>query len=164
MIFRGWGLFWILGNALGMLAWFYVTNTLGTTHASDSERKKQCTSTNTSHPLSCGSLLWFSSPQEEKPLCTQTGDLLGLYPSFLWGTFTYHMPERNTTQQRGTSLKDPWVCARQHSDTAGEESTREGAPLDLLFTNREGIVGDVMARGHLWAQISWNYNFWFLEK
>ncbi|KAK4825246.1 hypothetical protein QYF61_025645, partial [Mycteria americana] len=29
------------------------------------------------------------------------------------------------------------------------EPTREGAPLDLLFTNREGLVGDVMVGGRL---------------
>ena len=29
------------------------------------------------------------------------------------------------------------------------EPTREGAPLDLLFANREGLVGDVMVGGHL---------------
>ncbi|GAB0203778.1 hypothetical protein GRJ2_002843400 [Grus japonensis] len=29
------------------------------------------------------------------------------------------------------------------------EPTREGAPLDLLFANREGLVGDVMIGGHL---------------
>ena len=33
--------------------------------------------------------------------------------------------------------------------TAGSEPTREGAPLDLLFVNREGLVGDVMVGGHL---------------
>ena len=29
------------------------------------------------------------------------------------------------------------------------EPTRGGAPLDLLFTNREGLVGDVMVRSCL---------------
>jgi len=29
------------------------------------------------------------------------------------------------------------------------EPTREGASLDLLFINREGLVGDVVLRGHL---------------
>jgi len=29
------------------------------------------------------------------------------------------------------------------------ESTRGGASLDLLFTNREELVGDVVAGGHL---------------
>ena len=29
------------------------------------------------------------------------------------------------------------------------EPTREGAPLDLLFANRDGLVGDVMVGGHL---------------
>jgi len=29
------------------------------------------------------------------------------------------------------------------------EPTREGALLDLLFMNREGLVGDVMVGGHL---------------
>jgi len=29
------------------------------------------------------------------------------------------------------------------------ESAREGTPLDLLFVNREGLVGDVMVGGHL---------------
>jgi len=29
------------------------------------------------------------------------------------------------------------------------EPTREGAPLDLFFANRDGLVGDVMVRGHL---------------
>ena len=29
------------------------------------------------------------------------------------------------------------------------ESTRGGALLDLLFTNREGLVGDVVVRSHL---------------
>ena len=29
------------------------------------------------------------------------------------------------------------------------EPTREGTPLDLLFVNREGLVGDVMVGGHL---------------
>ena len=29
------------------------------------------------------------------------------------------------------------------------EPTREGAPLDLLFMNREGLVGDVMVGGRL---------------
>jgi len=29
------------------------------------------------------------------------------------------------------------------------EPTRGGASLDLLFTNREGLVGDVVVRGHL---------------
>lgn len=29
------------------------------------------------------------------------------------------------------------------------ESSREGSPLDLLFLNREGLVGDVVVRGHL---------------
>ncbi|KAK4825595.1 hypothetical protein QYF61_000684 [Mycteria americana] len=29
------------------------------------------------------------------------------------------------------------------------EPTREGAPLDLLFTNRDGLVSHVMVRGHL---------------
>jgi len=30
------------------------------------------------------------------------------------------------------------------------EPTRGGASLDLLFTNREGLVGDVVVEGHLW--------------
>ena len=30
------------------------------------------------------------------------------------------------------------------------EPTRGAAPLDLLFTNREGLVGDVEAGGCLW--------------
>ena len=34
-------------------------------------------------------------------------------------------------------------------DKLVSEPTREGAPLDLLFVNREGLVGDVMAGGHL---------------
>ena len=29
------------------------------------------------------------------------------------------------------------------------EPTREGTPLDLLFENKEGLVCDVMAGGHL---------------
>ncbi len=29
------------------------------------------------------------------------------------------------------------------------EPTRGGASLDLLFTNREGLVGDVVVGGHL---------------
>ena len=29
------------------------------------------------------------------------------------------------------------------------EPTREGAPLDLLFANREGLAGVVMVGGHL---------------
>ena len=29
------------------------------------------------------------------------------------------------------------------------EPVRGGASLDLLFTNREGLVGDVVVRGHL---------------
>ena len=29
------------------------------------------------------------------------------------------------------------------------EPTRDGAQLDLLFVNREGLVGDVMVGGHL---------------
>jgi len=29
------------------------------------------------------------------------------------------------------------------------EPTRGGVPLDLLFTNREGLVGDVVVGGHL---------------
>ena len=29
------------------------------------------------------------------------------------------------------------------------DPTREGAPLDLLFVNREGLVGDVVVGGHL---------------
>jgi len=29
------------------------------------------------------------------------------------------------------------------------EPTRRGALLDLLFTNREGLVGNVVVRGHL---------------
>jgi len=29
------------------------------------------------------------------------------------------------------------------------EPTRRGNSLDLLFTNREGLVGDMVVRGHL---------------
>lgn len=29
------------------------------------------------------------------------------------------------------------------------EPTREGVPLDFLFVNREGLVGDVMVGGRL---------------
>lgn len=105
-----------------------------------------------------------SALPNEKSLCVpKKGDLLGLYHSFSWGISTYHKPAGNTVQQRGTSLKDSWVCGRKFPYTAGEGSARKGAPLDL-FGNTERIVGDVMVGSHLWAQRSWNDNFWFSEK
>lgn len=38
------------------------------------------------------------------------------------------------------------------------------ALLDLLFVNREGLVGDVKVGGCLWAQQTQKDSFQFLEK
>jgi len=41
------------------------------------------------------------------------------------------------------------VCGRHFLTQLVGEPTRGGASLDLLFTNREGLVGDVVVGGHL---------------
>ena len=43
------------------------------------------------------------------------------------------------------------------------EPTRGGVPLDLLFTNREGLVGDVVVRGCLGLS-DHDMSFQFLER
>jgi len=44
------------------------------------------------------------------------------------------------------------------------EPTRQGDSLDLLFTNREGLVGDVVVRGHLGLSDHEMPKFWFEVK
>jgi len=41
------------------------------------------------------------------------------------------------------------VCGRDFLTQLVREPTRGGTSLDLLFTNREGLVGDVVVVGHL---------------
>ena len=41
------------------------------------------------------------------------------------------------------------MCGRELLTQLVSEPTKEGASLDLLFVNREGLVGDVMVGGHL---------------
>ena len=61
------------------------------------------------------------------------------------------MSAGNTIQQRGNSLGGSWSAWQIDNFLTQlvSEPTREGAPLDLLFTNREGLVSDVMAGGRL---------------
>jgi len=70
------------------------------------------------------------------------------YSWFSWGTSTCQMSAGNTAgrKQSGRFLE----CV-EHSllTQLVREPTGEGAPLGLLFVNRGGIVGDVMAGGCL---------------
>ncbi|KAK4831172.1 hypothetical protein QYF61_015642 [Mycteria americana] len=61
------------------------------------------------------------------------------------------MSAGNTIQQRGNSLGGSWSVWQIDNFLMQlvSEPTREGAPLDLLFTNREGLVSDVMVGGCL---------------
>lgn len=56
------------------------------------------------------------------------------------------MLDENRVQQRINSLGDSWSVWITSSQVASE-LTREGAPLNLLFANREGVMGGVMVRG-----------------
>lgn len=53
------------------------------------------------------------------------------------------------------------MCERELLDTAAEP-TRGGALLDLLFANREGLVGDVVVKGCLWYNNHKMIEFWVL--
>ena len=68
-------------------------------------------------------------------------------PLFSWGNSTSLIYARNTIQSSlGRFLErveDNFLVQLVR------EPTRGGAPLDLLFTNREGLVGDVKVRSCL---------------
>lgn len=145
-----------------MLAWLYVANALSTAHTSDSEREK----TVHKHQHFSPTVLWQPAlVQLSSGRKAFVNPKLGFSRSLaliLIGDF-YLPHARNTVQQRGTSLKDSWVCGRKFPYTAGEDCTKEGAPLDLLWTLK-GLWLMWWLETTSGFQRSWNDNFWFLEK
>ncbi|GAB0206658.1 hypothetical protein GRJ2_003131400 [Grus japonensis] len=61
-------------------------------------------------------------------------------PDVCW---KYNIAERKQSRRFLACVEDNFLTQLV------SETTREGTPLDLLFVNREGLVGDVMVGGHL---------------
>jgi len=86
--------------------------------------------------------------QTDEIFYQQLGEVSRLLAFILMGTSTYQIPAGNTIQRKQAR----WFleCVEDNFLTQlVSEPTREGAPLDLLFANRERLVGDVMVGGRL---------------
>ena len=66
--------------------------------------------------------------------------LLDIHPDVCW---KYNTAERNQSRRFLEHVEENFLTQLV------SKPTREGAPLDLLFANREGLVGDVMVGGRL---------------
>ncbi|KAK4831046.1 LOW QUALITY PROTEIN: hypothetical protein QYF61_014978 [Mycteria americana] len=77
-------------------------------------------------------------PSEHQKTLVLVGDFN--LPDVCW---KYNTAERKQSRRFLECVADNFLTQQV------SEPTREGAPLDLLFTNREGLVSDVMAGGRL---------------
>ena len=91
--------------------------------------------------------------QDEKAdeiLYKQLGEVLQSLALVLMGDFSlpdvcwkYNTAERKQSRRFLECAEDNFLTQLV------SEPAREGVPLDLLFVNREGLVGDVVVGGHL---------------
>ncbi|GAB0186634.1 hypothetical protein GRJ2_001128700 [Grus japonensis] len=84
--------------------------------------------------------------EADKIFYKQLGEVSKLLALALMGDFNL----TDVCWKYNTAEKRFLECAEDNFLTQlVSETTREGAPLDLLFVNREGLVGNVMVGGHL---------------
>ncbi|GAB0203723.1 hypothetical protein GRJ2_002837900 [Grus japonensis] len=87
--------------------------------------------------------------EADEIFCKQLGEvsqslalvLMGDLPDICW---KYNIAERKQSRRFLECVEDNFLTQLV------SEPTREGAPLDLLLVNREGLVGDATVAGHLW--------------
>ena len=87
--------------------------------------------------------------EADKIFYKQLGEVSQSLALVLVGDFT--LPDvswKYNTEERKQSRKFPEHVEDNFLTQLVSEPTSEGALLDLLFANREGLVGDVIAGGH----------------